>query len=279
MATTTTKKLSMKLVVDTRAQRVLFAEASKDVVDIIFSLLALPLGAAVKLLRKGKDNSMVGSVGDIYASVETLEAAYVAPGVSKDALLAPAPAVGAGASSLLGLPEAALFFFGCEDECRGNYLTDATGVKCPGCDSEMQAKCQYRPTPVDQRKFFQTKRFRYCEPRFVTEVSGTPCPCREGWDWCGNKLEEPCQYVPPRQDVAPAPGGGFVQGMVTYTVTDSLAVAPMSSSVALLSTFAALDLGAVQEKTVQLGHKEVHLHALDMYGLDFFFPSIRVWKF
>jgi hypothetical protein len=53
------------------------------------------------------------------------------------------------------------------------------------------------------------------------------------------------------------PGGGFVQGIVRYTVTDSLAVAPMSSSVALLSTFAALDLGAVQEKTVQLGHTEV----------------------
>jgi hypothetical protein len=48
-----------------------------------------------------------------------------------------------------------------------------------------------------------------------------------------------------------------VQGIVTYTVTDSLAVAPMSSSVALLSTFAALDLGAIQEKTVQLGHAEV----------------------
>jgi hypothetical protein len=48
-----------------------------------------------------------------------------------------------------------------------------------------------------------------------------------------------------------------VQGIVTYTVTDSLAVAPMSSSVALLSTFAALDLAAVQEKTVKLGHTEV----------------------
>jgi hypothetical protein len=36
--------LRMKLLVDTRGQRVLFAEASKDVVDFLFSLLALPVG-------------------------------------------------------------------------------------------------------------------------------------------------------------------------------------------------------------------------------------------
>jgi hypothetical protein len=34
--------LSMNLLVDRKAQRVLFAEASKDVVDFLFSLLACP---------------------------------------------------------------------------------------------------------------------------------------------------------------------------------------------------------------------------------------------
>lgn len=51
---------------------------------------------------------------------------------------------------------------------------------------------------------------------------------------------------------------GFVQGIVTYTVTDNLAVTPMSaiSSIELLNTFGVRDLGALQHKTVQIGHKE-----------------------
>ncbi|XP_066379322.1 uncharacterized protein [Miscanthus floridulus] len=37
----------MKLLVDTKAERVLYAEAGKDVVDFLFSFLALPVGTAV----------------------------------------------------------------------------------------------------------------------------------------------------------------------------------------------------------------------------------------
>ncbi|XP_051220366.1 uncharacterized protein [Lolium perenne] len=86
MATTTTpasSTLSMKLLIDTKARRVLFAEASKDVVDFLFSLLALPVGTAVKLL--GKD-SMVGCVGNLYSSVEKLDGTYVQPGAAKGAV-------------------------------------------------------------------------------------------------------------------------------------------------------------------------------------------------
>ncbi|KAM0920085.1 hypothetical protein ACQ4PT_007740 [Festuca glaucescens] len=52
--------------------------------------------------------------------------------------------------------------------------------------------------------------------------------------------------------------GGFVQGVVTYTVTDDLRVSPMSaiSSIARLSNLAARGLSAPQEKTVQIGYKE-----------------------
>ncbi|KAK1661636.1 hypothetical protein QYE76_049795 [Lolium multiflorum] len=53
-------------------------------------------------------------------------------------------------------------------------------------------------------------------------------------------------------------GKGFVQGIVTYTVMDDLAVTPMSSisSITLLNTFAVKDLTALQEKTVPLGYNE-----------------------
>ncbi|KAI5013033.1 hypothetical protein ZWY2020_027987 [Hordeum vulgare] len=57
----------MKLLVGTRLPRprVVFAEASKDAVDFLFSLLSLPAGTAVRLLGK---ESMAGSVGNLYSS-------------------------------------------------------------------------------------------------------------------------------------------------------------------------------------------------------------------
>jgi hypothetical protein len=93
----------MKLLVDTKAERVLYAEAGKDVVDFLFSFLALPIGTAVKLLGK---ESMVGCVGNVYASVEALDDNYVEPGATKDALLRPTmPSAAVGTKhSLFSLP-------------------------------------------------------------------------------------------------------------------------------------------------------------------------------
>jgi hypothetical protein len=121
MAITTTpasSALSMKLLIDTKAQRVLFAEASKDVVDFLFSLLALPVGAAVKLLGK---ESMVGCVGNLYGSVEKLDGTYVQPGAAKDAVLHPAvysPAASDN-SILVLLPESSSgkVLFQCYNNC------------------------------------------------------------------------------------------------------------------------------------------------------------------
>jgi hypothetical protein len=94
--------MTMKLLVDTRAQRVLYAEVRKDVVDFLFSFLALHAGSAVELLGH---EAMVGSV---YASVEKLDATYVQPGVAKAALLSPTSlspaAVGTKSSDLFRLP-------------------------------------------------------------------------------------------------------------------------------------------------------------------------------
>lgn len=51
-------KVSLKLLVDTNSQRVLLAEAGKDFVDFLFTLMCLPLGTVVKLVSK---NEMVVS--------------------------------------------------------------------------------------------------------------------------------------------------------------------------------------------------------------------------
>ncbi|RLN21877.1 hypothetical protein C2845_PM07G01300 [Panicum miliaceum] len=226
--------LNMKLLIDTKAQRVLFAEASKEVIDFLFSLLALPVGTAVKLLG---EESMVGCVGNLYASVGMLDDAYVLSGAARDSLLrptVPSPAASTGCS-LFGLlarpappPPRPNKFFRCggideEDDyydsgygysrsCR-NYMTDASDTACPSCGHRMVQEVQFLPSAG---------------------------------------LRQPVE-----QEAAPGGGGdGFVQAVVTYTVMDDLAVKPMSavSSITLLNTFAVTDLAALQERTVQIGH-------------------------
>lgn len=76
----------MKLLIDTKNQKVLFAEASKAVVDFLFNLLCLPIGTVVKLLSA---NGMVGSLGNLYESVENLNQNYMLPDQTKDVLLNP----------------------------------------------------------------------------------------------------------------------------------------------------------------------------------------------
>ncbi|MCI14922.1 DUF674 family protein, partial [Trifolium medium] len=58
-SSSTTNKVTLKLLIDTKNEKVLFAEASKAVIDFLFNLLRLPVGTVVKLLSK---NGMVGSL-------------------------------------------------------------------------------------------------------------------------------------------------------------------------------------------------------------------------
>ncbi|XP_051220364.1 uncharacterized protein [Lolium perenne] len=85
---TAKSKLSMKLLVDTKAQRVLYAEAGKEVVDFLFSVLALPLGRVAGLLHT-QAGSMSGSVGNLYESVHELDGSYMCRDDAKAALVTP----------------------------------------------------------------------------------------------------------------------------------------------------------------------------------------------
>jgi len=220
----------MKLLVDTKAARVLYAEASKDVVDFLFSLLTLPVGTVVKIL--GND-AMVGSIGNLYGSVEKLDETYVRSADAKGALLAPAGGYDGG--KLLQLPEAAqptefyrcsAYFVGCSryyTECATN-LSKVSGTRClnESCSGTMTTKMII----VDSSR----------------AASGG-------------------EAAAAGQSSGHAAGKGFVQGVVTYTVMDDLKVAPMStiSGITLLSTFGITDIGMLQEKTVKLGYEEVTL--------------------
>ncbi|KAK3163910.1 hypothetical protein QOZ80_1AG0010060 [Eleusine coracana subsp. coracana] len=165
---------------------------------------------------------MVGSVGNLYASVQQLDAAYVLPGAAKDALLCPAVSSSPANNSLLCLPDL------------------PSSVQ----SSKAFYRCSYGGTS-NCRVFF-------------TETYGRVCLS------CGYAMTATSMCLPSTADSGQAvaqggnANGGFVQGVVTYTVTDDLTVTPISpiSSIILLKNFAVTDLSALQDKIVQIGYAE-----------------------
>uniref|UniRef100_R7W080 Uncharacterized protein n=1 Tax=Aegilops tauschii TaxID=37682 RepID=R7W080_AEGTA len=81
-----TKELSMKLLIDTKAQKVCFAEADNEVVEFLSSLLCLPMSTVINLLTKER---MVGSIGNVLDSLETLDATYVFSTKGKEPYIKP----------------------------------------------------------------------------------------------------------------------------------------------------------------------------------------------
>ncbi|CAO2208950.1 unnamed protein product [Urochloa humidicola] len=229
--------LNMKLLVDTKAGRVLYAEAGKEVVDFLFSLLALPLGTVTKLLTAGgatvagsvplppAAGAMVGSVGNIHRSMATLDAVHVCRRGARDALLEPAVLHLTAAASPAPAPP---------PPASAGRLYRCKGCSCsPGCYN------------------------------YATSVRGTPCPVCKARMATEVKLVEPDGGA--AKAAAAAEGGsssggvvGYVKDMVTYTVMDDLTVAPMSTigAVTAIAALGVTDITGLQSKTAEIGYKE-----------------------
>ncbi|MBA0749991.1 hypothetical protein Gogos_003860, partial [Gossypium gossypioides] len=78
--------ISLKLLVDSTNQRVLFAQSGKEFVDFMFNILSLPVGPVIRLLTK---EQMVGSRGNLYDSLENMNDTYILSPANKDTLLKP----------------------------------------------------------------------------------------------------------------------------------------------------------------------------------------------
>jgi len=73
MASSSSSSLTLRLLIDSKREKVLFAEASKDVVDFLLSLLCLPMATIIRIV------SNVGSLANLYQSVEDLDETYMQP--------------------------------------------------------------------------------------------------------------------------------------------------------------------------------------------------------
>ncbi|KAB2010577.1 hypothetical protein ES319_D10G248600v1, partial [Gossypium barbadense] len=142
MATASTATtVSLKLLIDKKGKRVLYAEAGKDFVDFLFNVLLLPVGTVIRLLAK---EGMVGCLANLYKSVENLGDAYLQPTTNKDTLLKPKYSSSLAADIPLLLPNTesstTLGFYRCSygrnSDCRLYYANDPTST-CPCCSSVM----------------------------------------------------------------------------------------------------------------------------------------------
>ncbi|KAI4348109.1 hypothetical protein L6164_008870 [Bauhinia variegata] len=131
-------KFSIKLLIDTTSERVLFAEAGKDFIDFLFSLLSLPIGTVFSLLTK---EDMEGSIGNIYKSIENLNETYIQPNKNKDILLKQSASFSASEISLL-MPPATGKLFMCSNRCSYRVTDDRT-VTCPSCRRSLNREVEY----------------------------------------------------------------------------------------------------------------------------------------
>ncbi|KAF3957789.1 hypothetical protein CMV_017227 [Castanea mollissima] len=200
-----TSKVSLKLMIDTESRRVLYAEAGKDFVDFLFYILALPAGTFITLLNQ----EMVGSLGNIYDSIENLSTSYLRPNVTKDSLLKPRAYFSAGTGLPLHLP---------------NVESSKKLYRC----------CCRQDVSHDM--------FKFCSK------------CRTYIDIESKFIGPPCANDPYSSTV-----GDYVKEKVTYMVMDDLAVKPFSTAslTTLLNKLNVKDIGALEEKVVDLGMEEV----------------------
>ena len=92
--------VSLKLFVDNNSHRVLYAEAGKEFIDFLFTILALPVATFVPILNQ----EMMGSLGIIYESFKNFSPTYLQPYVNQYYLMYPIVYFPGNAGGPLQLP-------------------------------------------------------------------------------------------------------------------------------------------------------------------------------
>jgi hypothetical protein len=140
LANMATTEISLKVFMDKKGRRVLFAEADKKFVDFLLSIFTLPVGVVARLLKER--GGMVGSLPSLYQSIEDMSVTHIKPDKSKRFLLEPKVMVCPKVPLLL--PNIASTFrqlYRCSNTSKFNtcinYVTDVDRTICPYCHHQM----------------------------------------------------------------------------------------------------------------------------------------------
>ncbi|MCH82269.1 DUF674 family protein, partial [Trifolium medium] len=272
-SSSSTTKVSLKLLIDTKNEKVLFAEASKSAIDFLFNLLCLPIGTVVKLLST---NGMVGSLGNLYESVENLDQKYMLPNQTKDALLNPrAQSFSTEISGFLtqnddnDVEETKLYM--CPNKCNFEITNDNTtrctvisattsssDFECAPTMSHRARRIRNVGRIVGKRTIIRNDIVNESATNFKVMDNKT-CP---GYGVCGKHMSSEVHYIGNRKVVENGASNiknGFVKDDVTFLVMDDLLIQPMStvsSTITLLNNLNIKEIGTFQEKVVEMGMDE-----------------------
>ncbi|XP_062155327.1 uncharacterized protein LOC133863401 [Alnus glutinosa] len=149
-------KVTLKLLIDKKGHRVLFAEADKKFVDFLFSIFTLPVGTVTMLLQK---QNMSGCLHSLYKSIENLSDIYIQPDQDKECLLKPKVAI-SGAEVPLLLPSVeqsntSKTLYRCGSHY--GYVSHDWRAICPACKSSMNTELNYVDPPRDTKASSSTE--------------------------------------------------------------------------------------------------------------------------
>lgn len=221
MASTTTNeaKISIKVLVDTVENRVVYAEADHNFVDVLFSFMSLPMGAIVRLLGEKDDKKFesLGSLNNLYQSLVDLPVNYFSTEECNFILLNPA------SSSY--------------DNCRNLKLNiDDTGpMKYFACGNWNHAYF----TKFVALSICNTTECEFCEMSMGCEI---------WFKYATSSATDGCLS-----------SGVFVSDATNFIVTDDLRVMPYSleSCIQLLKDVGITDTIHLEERTVDICREQV----------------------
>jgi hypothetical protein len=137
--TQTEDNVQLKLLINEECNKVLFAEAGKDFVDILCSFLTLPLGTIARLVQKDSNMGQitVGCLNSLYQSVADLDNGFLRTDSIKEMLLYPKNLSEDYCSSLKfnidDRPPTEYFICTNNYLCHDDYLSKSTYYKLCAC--------------------------------------------------------------------------------------------------------------------------------------------------
>ncbi|CAN1364902.1 hypothetical protein LINPERPRIM_LOCUS45327 [Linum perenne] len=133
-------QVSLKLLIDKQTRKVVYAEAGKEFVDFILTILSLPLGTVTSLLSI---NNMIGCIGSLYHSVQNLESSYIieSPTQNRTSILNPTelylPTKNTTLLPSYGPSGTRLFYTCPTSEKHDKLVTADRQAICPYCKQQM----------------------------------------------------------------------------------------------------------------------------------------------
>ncbi|GLJ10615.1 hypothetical protein SUGI_0131860 [Cryptomeria japonica] len=77
MADKSSEAMNVRFLINTKTQRIVYAEAGKEFVDFLFSFLSMPIGSILKLLYALESSRKIGSVSNLYDSMEKFPSQFL----------------------------------------------------------------------------------------------------------------------------------------------------------------------------------------------------------